>query len=132
MTSKLLSGLLFGYLILLQVGCVEDDSSRELHRLNNQLNRLLEQFENAEQNFGPSANSDALVQNAHWLDRMINYNKEIVGIEQRAVSLGADPISDLRRELESRLTRHIQTIQSDMHYVDAMHQIEIAKIWLDM
>ena len=95
MLSKVLAGMLFSGLLLLQVGCVDDDSTRELSRLNNQLNRLLEQFENAEQNFGPSANSDSLVQNAHWLDRMINYNKEIANIERKAVALGADPISDL-------------------------------------
>lgn len=132
MSSKLLTGMVFCGFMMLQVGCADDASTRELRRLDNQLTRLLEQFENAEQNFGPSANSDALVQNAHWLERMINYNKEIANIERKAVALGAKPISDLRRELDSRLTRHIQTIQSDMQYVDAIHQMEIAKIWLDM
>jgi len=62
---------------------------------------------------------------------MISYNKEIAIIERQAVSLGASPISGLRRELDARVAKHIQAIQSDMQYVDVVNQMEIAKIWLD-
>lgn len=130
MTSKLLSALLLSTILTLQIGCNEDDSSREIRRLDNQLTRLLDQFENAEQEFGPSANSDALVQNAQWLDRMIHYNNEIASIERKAVSLGANPFTELRRELDARIARHRQTIQSDMRYVDDINEEEIARIWL--
>lgn len=132
MLGKIQSVLLLSGLIFFQLGCADPHPNRELHQLDNQLKRLIDQFQNAERNFGPSTNADSLVKNAHWLDRMISYNKQIITIEQKAISLGADPITDLRHELRSRINRHIQTMQSDMHYVDAKHQFEIASIWLDM
>lgn len=96
------------------------------------LRQAVESFENAERSFGPSTNSDELIRNAHWLDRMAAEYHEIETIEREVISAGGTGLTELKNEMAQRFRRHLTTLESDSKYVDAMHELEIARMWLEI
>jgi len=109
---------------------VSTDSDTSL--LEFRLRQALQGFENAERSFGPSSNSDELVRNAGWLDRMAAEYREVEAIERDVIAAGGVGLSKLKNEMAQRFRRHLATFQSNSEYVDAMHQLEIARIWSEI
>lgn len=113
-------------------GYTGNSSTRKAALLRLRLSTAVEGFIKAEQSFGPSTNADELVANGHWLDRMAAEYSVVESVETQLIEHGGDPLVDLKEELAGRFRKHFATLKSDMQYVDAMNQFEIAKIWLDI
>jgi hypothetical protein len=121
--------LIFAAALMLP-GC--GSSGNGFAKLERDLAQSLARFENADNHFGPSATYDELVVNAGWLDRMAEEAVAIERIEARAVSMGSVPIPEIREELAQRFRRRYATLISDAEYLNAMSQLEIARIWAEI
>ena len=124
---------------LLAVGCLLipfltgcGGSSNSFSALERDLAQALARFENAEANFSSSATYDQLIVNAGWLDRMAEQVGAIERIEAKAISMGSEPIPEIREEIAQRFRRRLATLQSDAEFLDAISQLEIARIWSEI
>jgi hypothetical protein len=88
-------------------------------------------FENAESHFSNSVTVDQLIVNAGWVDRMGEAIQELTAIrtsESDTMSL----IQEIRVEMLSRYHRRRSTLESDAAYLNAMHELKLSEIWLDL
>lgn len=111
---------------------VSSSTDDQVSLLELRLAQALLGFQNAEESFGPSTTGDELVKNAHWLDRMAAEYREVEAIEREAIAAGGPGLSELKTEMAQRFRRHLATLESNAKYIDAMHQLEIARIWSEI
>ncbi|QEG18247.1 hypothetical protein [Gimesia maris] len=107
-------------------------SGNDFSKLERDLAQALARFENAESHFSSSATYDQLIVNAGWLDRMAEEVLAIQRIEAKAVSLGSEPIPEIREEIAQIFRRRLATFQSNAEYLEVMSQLEIARIWTEI
>lgn len=116
-------------------GCGDlSDSTTDNHAslLEFRLTQAVLGFQNTEQSFGPSTTADELVRNAHWIDRMAVEYQEVEAVERELLAMGEPSLVELKADMAQRFRRHLATLKSDSQYVDAMHQLEILKIWSEI
>lgn len=118
--------------VFTQIGCGSGASDAKMATVKARLKVAISGFQNAEENFGPSATQGDLVKNAHWLDRMVAEFRRIEKIEKEGIELGCDSLTDLKTDLAKRFQRCAESFDSDVKYVGVMNQFEIAKIWLEL
>ena len=58
--------------------------------------------------------------------------REVESVERELIAIGGSPLTELKNEMAQRFRRHLATLQSNSKYVDAMHQLEIARIWSEI
>lgn len=127
-TSKTVAFIVAATLML--PGC--GSSGNNFAKLERELEKSLARFENAENKFGSSATHDELIVNAGWLDRMAEEVVAIERIEAQAVSMGADPIPEIREEIIQRFRTRYATLMSDADYLNVMSELEAGRIWAEL
>ena len=117
--------------VVICVGCSEESGSDpRVRALQSRLSQALARFEKADQSFGPSTNSDELIKNAYWLDRMVDAYREVELVEKESVRLGFSPVPELKAEMDQRITLHVRTLESEMKFINFKVNMEIAQEWL--
>ena len=114
------------------LGCGREKADDESTSLDQRMAHLIAEFEHVENNFGTSTTIPSLIRNSHWLSRMIACLKEIGNVDRQRIARGADPMHDVRQDLEARLAGYIESLESDMRKIDDVSQEDLTKVWLDL